>query len=384
MPALSLSKKILFAAIATVLFFALFEIVLRLTGFHYDPAEKVEVGGQNARPDFQGLQRDPTMSWSWVPIPDSQRIISIPQLNRSFKITLNKNGFRGPDFADQKSPSSVRIVLMGDSCTLGWGVDDRNTYGFHLQRILRNRSHKSIQIVNAGVLGYTTFQGLHDLKTRILRLQPDIVILSYNWNDHLPALEVVTRVGSTRTRTHLPDKELPAGANIAEISENLRKLQVVQFVDYLISRFYGFGFPAAREKRESTNPSIMMTRVSVSDYKRNLQQMIELLRLKKIKIVMFTEAARKSPDAASNPVDAAVLPYFPLQANYNQAFKQVAQAMNVICVDPVTELSFYPPSEVFLDMVHKNSKGNLIIANQLVPAVLSLVESVESKTTTSP
>ena len=47
-------------------------------------------------------------------------------------ITINGDGFRGHDEYLGKKPSDqFRLVLLGDSFTLGYGVDDAETYSTH-------------------------------------------------------------------------------------------------------------------------------------------------------------------------------------------------------------------------------------------------------------
>jgi len=103
-----------------------------------------------------------------------------------------------------------------------------------------------------------------------------------------------------------------------------------------------------------------------------------LLRARKTKVILFTEASRQVINALPRDFSKEDLPYIALQSQYNDAIRDVASRMEIPCVDTVAELSQYPESEIYLDLVHKTPKGNLMIANQLAPVVLSVGSTLDS------
>ena len=102
-----------------------------------------------------------------------------------------------------------------------------------------------------------------------------------------------------------------------------------------------------------------------------------MLRAHKSKVILFTESSQAA-NALTRDLNAEDLPYIPLQSHYNDAIKEVASQMEIPCVDTFTELSQYPDSEIYLDIVHKTPKGNSLIANQLAPVALALVSELDS------
>lgn len=72
----------------------------------------------------------------------------------------------------------LRLIVLGDSCSriaIG-GLP----YSADLARLLG----PAWDVLNAAVPGYTTFQGLTWLRTQLLALQPDLVVVYFGWNDH--------------------------------------------------------------------------------------------------------------------------------------------------------------------------------------------------------
>jgi lysophospholipase L1-like esterase len=93
----------------------------------------------------------------------------------------NSLGLRGPELRDD---GSNRVLAVGDSCTWGWRVGQKQSYPAVLQRLL-DGAHltRRYQVINAGVAGYTSYQGLVYLRSRGLALDPRIVIIGLGFND---------------------------------------------------------------------------------------------------------------------------------------------------------------------------------------------------------
>lgn len=74
-------------------------------------------------------------------------------------IRINRFGQRGEDYEFQKPPGERRILVVGDSLTMGQGVLDDETYPYRLGEILAQRDVGGPfqRVVNAGVNSWTTW-----------------------------------------------------------------------------------------------------------------------------------------------------------------------------------------------------------------------------------
>lgn len=93
-------------------------------------------------------------------------------------ITINQRGVRGAEVEVPKRPDLVRIVCFGDSITFGYGVSDDETYPVELARAL-----PGVDVVNAGVTGFSSFQALGLAKRLLPGLDAKIATLLIGWND---------------------------------------------------------------------------------------------------------------------------------------------------------------------------------------------------------
>ncbi len=100
------------------------------------------------------------------------------------RATINAHGFRGPELRSGSNASRLRILCLGDSITFGYGVGDDEPFPRQLEHLFRKASpHRDVEVINAGVQRYFTYQEIDFLRTKGLQLRPDIVVLVVYSND---------------------------------------------------------------------------------------------------------------------------------------------------------------------------------------------------------
>ena len=102
-----------------------------------------------------------------------------------FGLISNGQGIREDTFISLVKPArELRILFLGDSCTFGYGVRHTETFVALLQRNLNKKKRLSgIKCINAGVPGYSAFQGRRYYETEGYRFAPDLVVACFGWND---------------------------------------------------------------------------------------------------------------------------------------------------------------------------------------------------------
>jgi lysophospholipase L1-like esterase len=100
-------------------------------------------------------------------------------------VISNGRGLRDPrEIPFDKPPGAVRILFLGDSTIFGWLLRHDETIVRQTENRLRERfPARDITCLNAGVPGYTSFQGWRYLESEGLRYQPDLVVASFGFND---------------------------------------------------------------------------------------------------------------------------------------------------------------------------------------------------------
>lgn len=99
-------------------------------------------------------------------------------------IRTNSLGLRGPEVALDKPEDAFRVLVLGDSVAFGWGVRGEDTFASQLAALLATvYPDRRIEVINAGVSGYGTWQELRWLEETGLELSPDVVIVQAHLND---------------------------------------------------------------------------------------------------------------------------------------------------------------------------------------------------------
>lgn len=97
----------------------------------------------------------------------------------TFSVTTDSQGLRAPIHPLAKPGGVLRIMAMGCSTTFGWGVDDDESWPARLEALLHDGGYRSVEVINAGQPGYTSFQGRWLWETVAHRYQPDLVLLGF-------------------------------------------------------------------------------------------------------------------------------------------------------------------------------------------------------------
>lgn len=101
-----------------------------------------------------------------------------------FERGRNPRGFDDRGFASLDTQQLAtdnnrsRIIALGDSSTFGWGIRAEHTFTEVLDKQLPD-----FDIINFGVLGYSSFQGSQRFLKQGLALHPTLIIASFNFND---------------------------------------------------------------------------------------------------------------------------------------------------------------------------------------------------------
>lgn len=103
-------------------------------------------------------------------------------------VYINQYGFRDNEYRIEKPRGTYRILLLGDSLTLGWGVPQSERFSELLERMLNFRvpQGRKVQIINTGVGNYNTAQEVAFFAARGRAWKPDMVIMNFFINDAEP------------------------------------------------------------------------------------------------------------------------------------------------------------------------------------------------------
>lgn len=155
----------------TILFVSLTELVLRLV----DP--DLRVRRESAFPEtvdhLRNLHHEPDRELLWRARPGYS----------AGGIRITETGFRAaPGEAD---PARYDVVCLGNSVTFGYTTPRYgDTYPARLEAALRAGCGAPLEVLDAGVIGYTSAQGRRLFESQIAGLGARVVTILYGYNDH--------------------------------------------------------------------------------------------------------------------------------------------------------------------------------------------------------
>lgn len=236
------------------------------------------------------LQRSRTLGMRLA--PNCSATWSDPALSGKDSTMFHTNalGLRDREVEDD---GAARILALGDSCTWGWEVSQDEAYPQELQRLLdEHYGARRYRVINAGVPGYTTYQGLTFLRDAGLELHPTIVIIGFAFNDasHLPDIEA----SLARQRALFPliwvDDALLARSKLWQ----WLRTRFGSAAANLTYRSVCPSFAPARARADM--PSEAMVRVPPDKFGRNLTAMVDLSRAHGAKPLLLSFAGPPQPE----------------------------------------------------------------------------------------
>jgi len=109
--------------------------------------------------------------------PGFRATVDTPEYSVTY--AFNRAGFRADHEYGPKPAGTFRVLLLGDSFTMGAGVEERDTFARRLEALLRERSSGPLEVVNTGIPGYGTREESILLAETIDQLAPDLVVLNF-------------------------------------------------------------------------------------------------------------------------------------------------------------------------------------------------------------
>lgn len=101
-----------------------------------------------------------------------------------YHVRTNSDGFRDEEFEKPPPNNTIRILVIGDSFTYGWGLNESERYSDLTEKKLDSATDSKVQVVTAGTPSWGIKDYYKVLKHRGLSYEPDIVVLGLYKNDY--------------------------------------------------------------------------------------------------------------------------------------------------------------------------------------------------------
>ncbi len=318
-------------------------------------------------------------------------------------IVIDGEGFRrSAEVKKEKPASTFRAFLLGGSAAHGVSttppypeghIYPDETIDAYLEQSLKKKyPGKEIEIINASVTGYQTFQHTAYLLSELIDYDPDLVIFFDGANDHY---------------TNNPDFDYYGNNAYQFWKPRLRKASLSGLLDYgmhWISRYSGFarGYMAWRMKNDAfqnsnastfyktyPNDSMLIQahrEAAAKQFLRSVETNVNLLKTNGIHAIVCLQPMLVLRDTVLlSPTEKAFLNK---DKNIQKLYPVVVDELQKLSKKTtVPFLDINPPfnatenkgKQLFYDYCHLSPLGGEVTANSLFPAVDSLVRNYFSE-----
>ncbi len=139
----------------------------------------------------------------------------------------NAAGFRTRrDPAEGRNPGSFRVFGVGDSVMWGSRVNQEDSFlGILEPELTKVLPDLKVEVINAGVVGYSTYQERLFFESRVVPYAPDLVLVNFCANDYLPTEDPFGNVREVYAR-YLRSLETPDSPGVAAMESILESPHV--------------------------------------------------------------------------------------------------------------------------------------------------------------
>lgn len=276
---------------------------------------------------------------------------------------INSYGFCGPEFELKKPPDIYRIVCFGGSTSHSGHYPKKLAY---LLKDEHTISGKKFEVINAAVPTWDTTQSLIQFVTRVIYLDPDIIIIyegindypmkAFYWFKNLPLVNY--RAYGSFVRNHFI---------IYNIAYNTLLEANNQLENFLFERRLS-GIPDGAMFDDN---KITVTENDNLIFKTNIENFIILSRSRNIKI-MLCPMALSFDEAYGKKKNLSLAKFYYAKdlelittrvAGYNKILKEIAQQYDTVYLDVARIIK--PGEENFVDLCHFTEKGARGVAKAL-------------------
>ncbi len=266
-------------------------------------------------------EQDPVLFWrSRAGVP--------PFSSQGFKTTL--------EMAVPKPKNVYRVMAYGDSNTEG---TDSMDWSQELQKLLRSRNtpDRVYEVINAGVGGYSSYQGVQRFLQEWELYEPDLILVSFGWNDLPEALGQ-------------PDKAYKPDSTV--MVKILRTL--IQYRAYLVIQHYMVS-GGLQERKQAAQ-----SRVPLDDYLENMESFAAIGRTQGMEVVFLTRPYRAT--TAQIQKQSGWRSRVP---SYNEALIKFAEKRGEQIID-VQKYFETETAGLFVDETHFSDEGMAEMARLLL------------------
>jgi lysophospholipase L1-like esterase len=320
------------------------------------------------------------------------------QMTPESEAAINSHGFRGEEIAIKKPENTYRIFVLGGSTVHNGHLPYEDTPTKVLEKLLQKEyPNKKIEVLNAGVDGYTSEHSLIQYLFKIKDFQPDVVIMWHGINDLYYSCSPSDRAYGNYQSDY--SHFLSAGGTMVLRYFSPQPILSVHLLSYdfitkaiqdnLFTDITYINNKVPQDPdiytRVTDDQEYTMQHPSIASYERNVSSLIAAVKADNVSLLLGNqgnlyvdnpsqEVLRKiwmpAKLCSQNKKIPSLASFKASMDQFNQRMKNIAESNEVPFVDFASVL----PQNLsyFEDDVHYTKKGSELVAKSLFEKIVSL------------
>ena len=350
-----ISSVIIISLTCEIIFLFLYRVS---NGVHYQFLKKIEFKKLAYEPHpylpFIFKKNKHLIGTSKVVYPLDPNILFSDLTTNNLGHLNGENGDR--DILVPKPKNLIRINCLGGSTTGNYIKENEKNYSYplELEKVLRKKFNKNIEVNNCGQGGYNSADILVRYALQTIDTKPDFIIIYHAYNDIRSYLTPGFTSDYFHSRKNLGEVywKYYLGSKIPNVPLN--------FINYLTNKFL-FSLDERSTILEVIQKSEIDLNLDYSEglktYERNLQHIINLSLCNNVKVILSTYCFYLYPEIENDPLNKL---YQKIVSKENEIVKKLAIKNNLPLVDANAEINKEQTN--FLDSAHLSTQGMNLLA----------------------
>ena len=366
----SFNKKITIFLITIAIVTVFFEIVFRFFhrlyyGEEYKFVKKIPYEKINVEPHpylpYILKKNFPSLPSERLNYPLNSNYYTAELKTNNFRYVNGPNGDR--DIIIPKPKNLYRVNCIGGSTTQNYlSLENKNySYPLELEKIIKLKFSKDIEVNNCGVGGYNSADLLVRFALQNIDTEPDLVIIYHGYNDIESYLTKNFSSDYSHSRKNIGEEywKFLIGSKIPDVP--------IKFINYLKNKWLP-GRTIRHSLLKIVSKGTIDYKIDFSEglkiYERNLQNIINLCVRNKIEVVLCTFCFYLHEKIKNEPVHIL---YEKIVIEENKIIKKLAKKNDIKLIDCY---SLIPKKDSnFVDSIHFTHEGMSLLAKSICDAI---------------
>jgi len=297
--------------------------------------------------------------------------------NGSVFYHINKLGYRGHEFEPNKPDGKIRLIFYGGSHVFDIWMPEGEDWPHRVERILNQNGFPQVEVINAGVPGFVSFECFSSLWSEGHVFSPDYVVFCCAWND------IKNRFQSGEPLLRQLHPEAADSDPRLNYQGSLDRFLCEHFQLFvrLRQRYYDWKFSADLEGATAHREpkfDFDLNEAALKQYKLNVQLFVDCAKdigavpvlMTEARLAVRTGAPGEVVDAPPGRAGETLLTGY---ERIEQILGDVAREKNAVLITSSTALN--GRQEFFADRVHLTEKGSAELAGLVAQEMTRLLQS---------